>query len=109
MHRRLSMDRQAKTHVEGGRAITLDLAKQSLSTLLTLTSEGIRDLVRTRPLLAFAGAGALGAALGGLLFPRLGRLAFLAVAGYAATGMLQRQRALDVDQVTTKRPSRKAA
>lgn len=107
MQRRLSMDRQAMTHVEGGSAITLDLAKQSLSTLLT--SEGIRDLVRTRPLLAFAGAGALGAALGGLLFPRLGRLAFLAVAGYAATGMLQRQRALDVDQVTTKRPSRKAA
>ena len=88
------------------RAITFDSAKKSFGDLLT--PEGIRELVRTQPLLAFAGAGALGAALGGLLFPRVGRLAFLAVAGYAATGMLQRQRALDVDEVIARRPGRKA-
>ena len=71
-----------------------------------LTRNGLQELVRTRPMLAFAGAGIVGATLGGLLFPRLGRLMFLAVAGYAASGLLQRQRELDVDEVIGRRPGR---
>jgi hypothetical protein len=98
-----AMDTQDKTIAE--RTVTFDSVKRPLSDLLTV--DGIEELVRSRPVFAFAGAGVLGAVLGGLLFPRLGRLAFLAVAGCAATGLLQRQRALDIEEVVA-RPKRAA-
>jgi hypothetical protein len=85
----------AETHVT--RAIAFDAERARPAELLS--PEGLRELVRNRPLLAFTGAGAIGAALGGIFFPRLGRLAFLVVAGFAANELLQRQRALDVHEV----------
>jgi hypothetical protein len=56
------------------------------------------DLVRTRPLLAMAGAGTLGAALGGIFFPRLGRLAVVTVAGYVANGLLRGVAGTEIDR-----------
>jgi hypothetical protein len=79
---------------------------KSASVVQFLTRNGLQELVRTKPLVAFAGAGLVGAAFGGLLFPRLGRLIFLAVAGYAASELLQRQREQDVDELAGRRPGR---
>jgi hypothetical protein len=95
------MDTNANS--QATRAVTFESRRARLG---EGTRDGIEELVRSKPLLAFAGAGALGAALGGLFFPRLGRLAFLVVAGYAGNELLQRQRALDVDEVIAKRPGR---
>ena len=55
-----------------------------------------RAFVRERPLLCVAAATAMGAALGGVLFSRLGRLAFVAVAGYAANEVWHRESRIDV-------------
>ena len=96
------MQTAAKTHDDTHvtRAIAFDAAEAGRSWLgRILSPDGLRELVRNRPLAAFTGAGAVGAALGGIFFPRLGRLAFLVVAGFAANELLQRQRALDVDEV----------
>jgi hypothetical protein len=92
------------TQVRRTRAVAFESSRPRLG--LAWTRDGIAELVRSNPLLAFTGAGALGAALGGLFFPRLGRLAFLVVAGYAGNELLQRQRALDVDEVLAKRTVR---
>jgi hypothetical protein len=103
------MDANANTQVKRMREVAFESRRTRLGE--AWTRGGIEELVRSQPLLAFTAAGALGAALGGLLFPRLGRLAFLAVAGYAGNELLQRQRALDVDEVIAKRsgrPDRKA-
>jgi hypothetical protein len=94
----------ANTQVKRAREVAFESRRTRLGE--AWTRDGFEELVRTKPLLVFTGAGALGAALGGLFFPRLGRLAFLAVAGYAANELLQRQRALDVDEVLAKRPGR---
>lgn len=56
----------------------------------------VRAFVRERPLLCVAGATALGVALGGLVFARLGRLAFAAVSGYVAKEVWHREGRLDV-------------
>jgi hypothetical protein len=80
---------------------------KSASAREVLTRNGLEELVRTKPVVAFAGAGLVGALFGGLFFPRLGRLAFLAVAGYAANELFQRQRGLDVDDVVAKASARR--
>jgi hypothetical protein len=59
----------------------------------------LRELVRERPVLAIAAAGAVGAVLGGLVLSRLGRLLFFAAAGYIANELWNREARLDVDQV----------
>ncbi len=56
-------------------------------------------LVRQRPLLTMAIAGAVGAALGGLVFSRLGRLVFLATAGYVANELWHREGRLDTGKL----------
>jgi hypothetical protein len=91
-----------------GHAIA-ERAKAVADRVSHLTPEGIAELVRTQPLVAFAGAGAAGMLLGGLFFPRIGRLAFLVVAGFVANGLLQRQRDLDIEEVVTRAPARKRA
>jgi hypothetical protein len=96
------MDTNANS--QATRAVTFESRRARLGD--AWTRDGIEELVRSKPLLAFASAGAFGAALGGLFFPRLGRLAFLVAAGYAGNELLQRQRALDVDEVIAKRPAR---
>ncbi|HXN33828.1 MAG TPA: hypothetical protein VN894_18290 [Polyangiaceae bacterium] len=58
----------------------------------------LEDLVRTRPLVAVAGAGALGAVLGGVLFSRLGRLALVAATAYVANGLWHRKGRLHIDE-----------
>jgi hypothetical protein len=55
-----------------------------------------RAFVRERPLLCVAAATALGATLGGILFAKMGRLAFAAVAGYVASEIWHRESRLDV-------------
>jgi hypothetical protein len=89
---------------KGQRVIAFESKRAGFADVLTL--DGIQELVRSQPLVAFAGAGVLGAALGGVFFPRLGRLAFLAAAGYVGNHLLQRQRALDVDEVVGARSHR---
>jgi hypothetical protein len=53
-------------------------------------------LVRRQPLVALAAAGAVGALLGGVFFSRLGRLVFLAAAGYVASEMWHRKARVEV-------------
>jgi hypothetical protein len=55
-----------------------------------------RAAVRERPLLCVAAATALGVALGGVFFAKLGRLAFAAVVGYVASEIWHREGRLDV-------------
>jgi hypothetical protein len=55
-----------------------------------------RAFVRERPLLCVAGAAVLGATLGGVFFAKLGRLAFVALAGYVANEIWHREGRLDV-------------
>jgi hypothetical protein len=50
----------------------------------------LREVVRHRPFAAVAAAGLVGAVLGGIAFSRLGRLAFLVLAGYAANELWRR-------------------
>jgi hypothetical protein len=68
----------------------------------------VRAFVRERPLLCIAGAATLGAALGGVFFAKLGRLAFIAVAGYVANEIWHREGRLDVgtlvDRLSPNRP-----
>jgi hypothetical protein len=59
----------------------------------------LRGLVRRQPLIAVTAAGALGAALGGVLFSRLGRLTFIAAVGYVANELWHREGRLDIDGV----------
>jgi hypothetical protein len=58
-----------------------------------------RVLVHERPLLAVAAGGALGAVFGGILFSRLGRLLFIAAAGYVANELWHREGRLDIDHL----------
>jgi hypothetical protein len=57
------------------------------------------DAVRSRPLLAVLAASGVGATLGGLVFSRLGRLVFLAAAGYAASEFWRREGKLDTREI----------
>lgn len=59
-------------------------AAEMQSTNEVLLRDGMRALVRQRPILAALAAGTAGAALGGILFGRLARLVFLGAVGYLA-------------------------
>jgi len=59
----------------------------------------LQRVVRERPLVAVAAAGAAGALLGGLVLSRLGRLVFVAAAGYVLNELWRREGRLEVDQV----------
>lgn len=61
-----------------------------------------REIVKERPLLAVTGAATIGAALGGFVFSRVGRLAFLAVAGYAAHELWHSERRIEIDELISK-------
>jgi hypothetical protein len=67
-----------------------------------LLPERLRGVVRRQPLLAVGAAGALGAALGGVLFSRLGRLTFIAAVGYVINELWHREGRLDIDGVIEK-------
>ena len=56
----------------------------------------LKDLVREQPLLAVAAAGAVGMTFGGVVFSRMGRFLFLAIAGYVASDLWRREGQLDV-------------
>jgi hypothetical protein len=71
----------------------------STVTTAALLPDRMRRLVRDRPWLAVAAVGAAGAALGGLVFPRAGRLAFLAVAGYLANEFWHHEGIARIDEV----------
>jgi hypothetical protein len=73
-----------------------------------LLRERLRDAVRDRPLLTVATVGAAGAALGGLIFTRLGRLAFVAVAGYIANELLHREGGVRIDELVAKLSSERS-
>jgi hypothetical protein len=51
----------------------------------------LREAVRERPLLAVGASGAVGLALGGLVFARAARLLFLAAVGYVANELWHRE------------------
>ncbi len=59
----------------------------------------LRDVVRHRPFVAVAAAGAVGAVLGGLVFSRAGKLVFLAIAGYAANELWRREGRIDLQDL----------
>jgi hypothetical protein len=59
--------------------------------------ERVHALVRKRPVVAAAAAGALGAALGGLVFSGFGRLAFMAAAGYLTNELWRREGRIDIE------------
>jgi hypothetical protein len=61
--------------------------------------ERLADLVRERPIIAMVAVGAAGAALGGLVFSRLGRLCFAVAAGYVTNELWHREGRLDIDDV----------
>jgi hypothetical protein len=60
------------------------------------------DAVRSRPLLAVLTASGIGATLGGLVFSRLGRLVFLAAAGYAVSELWRREGTLDTRELVAR-------
>ena len=60
--------------------------RKSLSMTEALPGQLI-DQIRARPLLSLAAAAAVGAAAGGLLLSRAGRLLFLVAAGYVVNGL----------------------
>ncbi len=62
----------------------------------------LRDFVRQRPLLAVGAAAAAGTAIGGLLFPRVARLVFIAAAGYVGTELWRREGRIDVRELAAK-------
>jgi hypothetical protein len=61
--------------------------------------EALREAVRARPFIAILAAAGLGATLGGLVFSRLGRLVFLAAAGFVAAELWSREGALDTREL----------
>jgi hypothetical protein len=66
----------------------------------------LRELVRERPLLTVSAAAIAGALAGGVLFSRLGRLAFFAVCGYVANELWHREGPLAVEELIAKLSSR---
>jgi hypothetical protein len=56
----------------------------------------VRTFVRQHPLASVAAATGLGLALGGVLFCRLGRLFFMAAAGYVANGLVHHDGRMNV-------------
>ena len=56
----------------------------------------VEALIRQRPLVAVAGAAALGAVLGGVAFTKAGRLVFIAAAGALATEVWKSEGKIDV-------------
>jgi hypothetical protein len=69
-----------------------------------MDTERMRDVVRGRPLLLVAAAGALGIVFGGVVFTRLARFMFVASAGYLANELWHRQGRLGVDQIVGRLP-----
>lgn len=61
-----------------------------------------REIVQRQPVLAVTGALAVGAALGGVVFWRTGRLAFLVVAGYVANELWHSERRIEIDELIAK-------
>jgi hypothetical protein len=57
------------------------------------------DAVRAHPFLAVLAASGVGVTLGGLVFSRLGRLVFLAAAGYVATELWRREGMADTREI----------
>jgi hypothetical protein len=55
--------------------------------------------IRKRPILAAAGAGAIGMALGGVVLSGWGRLAFVGVVGYFASELWRREGHIDIDHL----------
>jgi hypothetical protein len=64
------------------------------------------EVVRKRPLIAVAVAGAAGALFGGVFLSRLGRLIFVAASGYFANEWWHREGRLDVHDVVERLSSR---
>ncbi|HZU83218.1 MAG TPA: hypothetical protein VE987_09890 [Polyangiaceae bacterium] len=58
-----------------------------------------RHVIREQPLLAVGVAAVAGAALGGVVFRRLGRLVFMVAVGYVTNELWHREGGLDVDDV----------
>ena len=54
-------------------------------------TDRMRALVLERPILCAVGAGAIGAALGGVLFGRAARLVFMGMLGYLANDLLNEE------------------
>jgi hypothetical protein len=61
--------------------------------------ERLREMVRSRPLVAIGAAAAVGGMVGGVLFSRLGRLACAAAAGFVAHDLWRREGSLSIDEV----------
>lgn len=57
--------------------------------------------IQKRPVLATATAGTLGLVLGGIVFPSLGRLAFVATMGYFANEVWRREGRIQMDNLFT--------
>jgi hypothetical protein len=75
------------------------MATETTRTLEAGIAGRVADLVHSQPLLAVAAAGAVGVALGGVVFSRLGRFAFLAIAGYVVSDLWRREGHLDVQEL----------
>jgi hypothetical protein len=58
-------------------------------------------VVRDKPLLSTGAAAAIGTALGGLVFYRLGRLAFFAMVGAVGNEVWRREGRLDIDELVS--------
>lgn len=76
----------------GAQDVRLDALVDSARDL----GDRMETLVRERPLVAMAGATALGALLGGVVFSKAGRLVFLALAGAVATEVWKSEGKIDV-------------
>jgi hypothetical protein len=65
--------------------------------------ERLREMIRSRPLVAIGAAAAAGGVIGGLLFSRLGQLACAAAAGFVARELWRREGSLPIDEVGRRR------
>jgi hypothetical protein len=74
----------------------------AVATRAELAIEWLRDIVRARPILSLALTGAMAGVLGGVVFPRLGRLIFIAATGYAANELWHREGEFAIDDLIKK-------
>ncbi len=68
----------------------------------------LRGLVREQPWLAVAAAAAVGSMLGGIVFSRVGRLAFAATTGFIAHELWHREGQLAVNELVARLASERA-